>query len=167
MGPRAGQAVLQLHPALNLLHRGHAPRQCTGCSLGTAYAVPHNGKGNIRALPAWRRPAFSRPKCLTPDRPITDIFNLTENISRRGRGRKRKGRRGRPQETASWRRGGQGGRKKKQGRIGKDERHGGVEGRDDRGDRDDSDSERMAGTIRRPAGAQNERQSRGGVPRGR
>ena len=106
--------MLQLHPALNLLH--HRPvRQGLQVPkrrptvhwvllLGevyeprAAYAVPHYGKGTIRSLPTWRGPVRSRPACLTPDRPIANIFVLTGDIGGQSRGRRREGRRRRMQE---------------------------------------------------------------------
>ena len=45
MGPQAGRAVLQLHPALDLLHRG--PSTCTGCYRW----VRCKNRGNIMPYP--------------------------------------------------------------------------------------------------------------------
>ena len=112
--------VLQLHPALNLLHHGPI---CQGVQVlehrtavqwvlllgtvqeqGTADAAPHYGDGPIRELPARSGPTHIQPGCLTPARPIANIFVLTDNIGGRGRGRRREGRRGRTQDPAGQRR---------------------------------------------------------------
>ena len=121
-GPRAGRAVLQLHPALRLLHRGpvrlstRMPQRRptvhwvlllgTVKEPGTDYAAPHYGKGTLRAIPARRGPACRRPSRLTPASQISGIFVLTGDRGGQGRGRKREGRRGRPQEPAIRQRGG-------------------------------------------------------------
>ena len=111
--PRSGRWVLQMHPALDLLHHGPV---CQGVRVpechpkvhrgilfgpvqeqGAADAAPHNGKVPARALPVRCGSAHSRPVCLTPARPVTDIFILTGNIGGQGRGRRCSGWRGRTQ----------------------------------------------------------------------
>ena len=81
-GPRAGRAVMQIHPALELLHHGPI---CEGVQepelwlevhgvillvvvqeQGKADAFPHHGEGPILEIPARRVPALSRPASLTP-----------------------------------------------------------------------------------------------------
>ena len=58
---------------------------------GTADAVPHHGKGPARSFTVRRRPSHNRPACLTPARPVDNIFVLTGDIGSWGQGGGRAG----------------------------------------------------------------------------
>ena len=114
MGLQSGQAVLQLHPALDLIHH-RTVRQGVQVpefrvtlhrvlllvavqEQGMVDAVTHHGKGPSRSPPAWRGLTCSFPDCLTPAYPVTNIFFLMGDIGGWGQGRRRKGRCGGTQE---------------------------------------------------------------------
>ena len=107
--------MLQLHPALNLLHHGpvcqsvRIPQRRTALhwvvllgpvqEQGRSNALFQHGKGSVRELSAWRGSAHNRLACLTPARLIVKIFFLMGNIGGQGQGRGRTGRMGQTQET--------------------------------------------------------------------
>ena len=82
---------------------------------GTADAVPHHGEGPVTALPMRRGPTFSRPACLTPACPFTNIFVLTGDIGGWSRGLRRAEWFMRTQYPEGWRSLGQGIRGETQG----------------------------------------------------
>ena len=136
-GPvRQGMRVLERRPTVHwVLLLGVLQEQ------GTSDDVPHHGKGPSRALPAWHIPARSRPACLTPTVPVTDIFVLMGDIGGQGQGRRRAGGVGRRKSPRDGGSGVMGAGGRTRDGWGIKYRQGGGGERNDRGDRDNGDGD--------------------------